>query len=273
VAFLENDAGEMQRQLDWAAGKVQAEDLLLSAQSDTQAYWGRLRQARALSKRASDSARSHEQNETAAEWDMNAALREAEFGNPGLARKQAATVLADSSNRELQILGALVLARAGDATRALRMADELKTRFALDTEVNRYWLPSIHAALEIDKHNAAQAVDILQSAGPYELGNPLPQAEIGGFLYPVYLRGEAYLQLRRGAEAAAEFQKLVDHRGITLNGPLGALARLGLARAYALQGDKAKARKAYDDFFALWKDADPDIPILRQAKADYAKLE
>lgn len=164
---------------------------MLSAHSDTQPYWGKLQKARELSKRASESARSHEQNETAAEWQMNAALREAEFGYAALARKQTVAVLAAVSNRELQILGALVLARAGDATRATRMADHLKKRFSLDTEINRYWLPSIRAALEIQKNNPANAVDILQAAAPYELGNPLPQAEIGGFLYPVYLRGES----------------------------------------------------------------------------------
>lgn len=177
-----------------------------------------------------------------------------------------------ASNRDLQILGALVLARAGDTKRAIRMADDLKERFSLDTELNRYWLPSIRAALEMQKNNPGKAIEVLQEAVPYELGNPLPQAEIGGFLYPVYLRGESYLRVNRGAEAAAEFQKLIDHRGITLNGPLGALARLGLARAYALQGDKAKARRAYEDFFLLWRDADPNIAVLQQAKTEYGKL-
>jgi tetratricopeptide (TPR) repeat protein len=273
VAFLENDEGEMRRQLDWAAGKIQAEDLLLSAHSDTQAYRGQLKLARELSRRAAAAARSHQQNETAAEWEMNGALREAEFGDPALARKQAIAILADSSNRELQILGALVLARAGDAKRASRLADDLKKRFALDTEVNRYWLPCIHASLELRNENGAKAVEILQPALAYELGNPLPQAEIGGFLYPAYLRGESYLKLRRGQEAGLEFQKLLDHRGITLNGPLGALAQLGLARAFSLQRDPTKARAAYQDFLRLWKNADADIAVLKQAKAEYAKLK
>lgn len=165
VAFLQGDAGEMQKQTDWAAGKVQSEDLLLSGE-----------------------------------------------------------------------------------------------------------LPTIRAALEINGKNPGKAIEILRVATPYELGNPLPQAEIGAFLYPVYLRGQSYLQLRQGQEAAAEFQKFHDHRGITLNSPLGVLAQLGSARAYALQGDKAKARAAYGEFFGLWKDADSDLRLLKEAKMEFAKL-
>ena len=153
------------------------------------------------------------------------------------------------------------------------MADDLARRFPVDTSVNRYWLPTIRAALEINGKNPAKGIEILRATAPYELGNPLPQAEIGAFLYPVYVRGQCYLQLRRGQEAAAEFQKFFDHQGITVNSPLGALAHLGFARAYALQRDSAKARNAYDEFFRLWKDADSDLRILREAKADYAKLQ
>jgi tetratricopeptide (TPR) repeat protein len=273
VAFVQGDAQEMQRQMDWAAGKVQAEDLLLSGHSDTEAYWGKLKKAREFSQRAAEAALSHEQKETAAEWQMNAALREAEFGNTAQAHAQATFALAASSNRELQILAALVLARTGDSNRAARMADDLAKRFPVDTGVNRYWLPTIRAAIEINHRNPAKAVEVLQAAAPYELGNPLPQAEIGAFLYPVYLRGQCYLQLHQGQEAAAEFQKFLDHQGITLNSPLGALAHLGLARAYASQSDSTKARKAYDEFFALWKDADPDLRILKEAKEEYAKLQ
>jgi tetratricopeptide (TPR) repeat protein len=273
VAFVQGDAQEMQRQMDWGAGKVQAEDLLLSGHSDTEAYWGKLKKAREFSQRAVEAALSHEQKETAAEWQMNAALREAEFANTAQAHAQATSALAASSNRELQILAALVLARTGDSNRAARMADDLAKRFPVDTGVNRYWLPTIRAAIEINHKNPAKAVEVLQAAAPYELGNPLPQAEIGAFLYPVYLRGQCYLQLHRGQEAAAEFQKFLDHQGITINSPLGALAHLGLARAYASQSDSTKARKAYDEFFALWKDADPDLRILTEAKEEYAKLK
>lgn len=272
VAFLENDKAEMQRQLDWASGKVQAEDLLLSGYSDTEAYWGRLKNARELSTRASQSAQGHEQDETAAEWRVNSAIREVEFGNSERARAEASSILATTANREVKILGALVLARAGDARHASRIADDLAKNFSLDTAVNRYWLPCIRAALEIHANNPAKAIDFLQSATPYELGNPLPQAEIGGFLYPVFLRGQVYLQLRRGDAAAAEFQKFLDHRGITLNGALGALAYLGLARAQAMRGDTASSRARYQAFFTLWKDADVDVPVLREAKREYGKL-
>jgi eukaryotic-like serine/threonine-protein kinase len=138
--------------------------------------------------------------------------------------------------------------------------------------INTYWLPTIHASIELNRNNAAKAIELLQAAAPYELGQPSPEFEVGGSLYPAYVRGQAYLALRRGTEAAAEFQKLLDYRGLVANCPLGALAHLGLARAYAQQDDSAKARVAYNDFLTLWKDADPGIPILKQAKAEYAKL-
>jgi eukaryotic-like serine/threonine-protein kinase len=273
VAFLQNDSAEMNRQAAWAAGKAGAEDLLLSLSSDTEAFSGRLGKARELSRRAIDSAQRADQKETAALWQMNAALREAEFGNLSQARQESAAALALASNRSTQILASLAEARAADSEHAGKMADELAKQFPLDTVVNGYWLPTIRAGIEINRHNPAKAIEILQAAAPYELGSPPPSAEVGGLLYPVYVRGQAYLLLNKGSEAATEFQKFLDHRGIVVNCPLGELAHLGLARAYALQGDSAKARAAYQDFFALWKDADPDIPILQQAKAEYAKLK
>jgi hypothetical protein len=263
----------MQQQAAWAVGKPQGENLLLSAQSDTEAYWGRLERARELTQHAAESAAQNDQQETAGEWQMNAALREAEFGNEARARQQAEGVLAKSPNREMQILGALALARAGDSTRAEQMANDLAKRFPSDTAVNRYWLPSIRGAIEINRRTPAKAVEVLAYSVPYELGNPLPQAEIGAYLYPVYVRGQSYLLLRDGEKAAGEFQKFLSHPGITVNCPMGALARLQLGRAYTLTGESAKARTAYDDFLALWKDADPDLPILKQAKAEYAKLQ
>jgi predicted Zn-dependent protease len=173
----------------------------------------------------------------------------------------------------MQILGALGLARAGDSTQAEQMADDLARRFPSDTAVNRYWLPTIRGAIEINRRSPAKAIEILVSSIPYELGNPLPQVEIGAYLYPVYVRGQAYLLLRNGEKAAGEFQNYLSHPGIAINCPLGALARLQLGRAYALTGDTAKARAAYQDFLALWKDADHDLTILNQAKAEYAKLQ
>jgi len=146
------------------------------------------------------------------------------------------------------------------------MAYDLEKKFPMDTLLNGFWLPTIRAAIEISDDNPDGAIKLLQAAVPYELA-------VGGDLYPVYVRGQAYLTLHKGTEAATEYQKFVDHRGIVLNSPLGALARLGLARAYAMQGDTAKAKAAYQDFLTLWKDADPDIPILKEAKAEYAKLQ
>jgi hypothetical protein len=149
------------------------------------------------------------------------------------------------------------------------MADDIAKQFPLNTLLNSYWVPTLRAVAEIN-HNPTGAIELLKEVTPYELGEPPPLA---GTLYPVYIRGQAYLLLHRGDEAAVEFQKFIDHRGIVVSSTLGSLARLGLARAIALSGDPAKSRSAYQDFFALWKDADPDIPILKQAKAEYAKLQ
>ncbi len=273
VAFLEGDTSEMQRQLAWAAGKPGAEDLQLSGHSDTEAYAGRLEKARELSRQAADVAKRNDQKETAAVWLLNAALREAEVGNTAQARQQATSALVLASTRDLQILAALALARAGDPVRAQTMADDLNKRSPLNTVLNGYWLPTIRAAIALDGRHPAKAAELLHAASAYELGEPAPGAEVGGTLYPVYVRGEAYLEAGQGQQAAAEFQKLIDHRGIVENFVLGALAHLQLGRARALSGDKESARKAYQDFFALWKNADPDIPILKQAKAEYEKLK
>jgi eukaryotic-like serine/threonine-protein kinase len=273
IAFLQGDTSGMQREATWAVGKPQGENLLLAAQSDTEAYWGRLGRARELTQQAVESASQNDQQETAGEWQMNAALREAEFGNEARARQQLEAVLAKSPNRQMQVLGALAFARAGDSRRAEQMADDLAKQFPSDTAVNRYWLPTIRGAIEIDRRNPAKAIEVLANSVPYELGNPLPQVEIGAYLYPVYVRGQAYLLLRDGEKAADEFQKFLSHPGILVNCPLGVVARLQLARAYALTGDTDKARAAYQDFLALWKDADHDLTLLSQAKAEYAKLQ
>jgi eukaryotic-like serine/threonine-protein kinase len=272
LAFLQGDAAEMQRQVDWAVAKPEAEDLLLTLHSDTEAYSGRLGKAQELSRRAAEVAKRNDQKETAALWLLNAALREAEIGNAAQARKQVTSALALTSARELQILAALALARAGDTARADRMADDLQTRSPLNTLLNGYWLPTIRASLELTRKQRDKAVDLLRIASAYELATPGPQAQIGGTLYPVYVRGEAYLKAGQGLQAAGEFQKLIDHRSIVANSILGALAHLQLGRAKVMSGDQTGGREAYQDFLALWKDADPDIPILKQAKAEYAKL-
>jgi tetratricopeptide (TPR) repeat protein len=263
----------VKRQVDWAAGKPGAEDILLSAQSDTEAFYGRLEKARALSERAVDSASRNDQRETAALWRMNSALREAEFGNSERARQAGNVGLAMARTWHVQMLAALVFACSGDLARSRGLVDELQKQFSLNGHLSHYWLPVVRAYTELHAGHAAQALKSLEEAAPYDLAFPEPQFSEGGLLYPVYVRGQTYLELHQGKEAAAEFQKFIDHRTIVVNSPHAALAHLGLARAYALQGDTARARAAYQDFFALWKDADPDIPILKQAKAEYAKLK
>jgi tetratricopeptide (TPR) repeat protein len=272
VAFLEGDTAEMQRQVTMAVGKPDSEDMLLSAASDTEGYYGRLAKAREFSRRAVAAAERDNRKETAALWQVNGALREAEFGNHDKARESVIAAMALAPTHDLQMIGTLALARAGDAGRAESFAADLSKRFPDDTYLHHYWLPTIRAAIAISRKSPNDAIRLLEDTSQYELGQALPQVEVGGLLYPIYVRGEAYLATGRGSEAAREFQKLVENRSIVQNCPLGALAHLGLGRAYALQGDAAKARTAYQDFFALWKDADPDIPVLIAAKSEYAKL-
>ena len=226
--------------------------------------------ARDFSRRAVDSAVRDESKETAALWQVNAALREAEFGNTAAAKQDVGAALALAPGRDVKLFAALALARIGEGARAKAIVEELEKNYPSNTMLKVYWLPTIKAAMELNTNNSTQAVVFLEAAAPYELGIP-PQLLLGT-MYPVYIRGQAQLLAHNGVAAATEFQKYLDHRGVTLNFPLGALAHLGLARADALQGDTAKARTAYQDFFALWKDADPDIPILIAAKAEYAKL-
>ena len=271
IAFFRGDRDTMREQLAWVAGRSGEEDWLLSAQSDTDAYFGQLGKARDLSQRAIESAKRVDAKETAALWQVNEALREAEFGNPGRARQNALEALALAPGKDIRSVAALALARAGDTALAEKLANALNKDFPQNTVVQGYWLPSIHAAIELDAKNATKAIEILKTAAAYEFSQCQPFQL--GMMYPVYLRGLAYLQGHHGKEAATEFQKIIDHRGIVLNFPLGALAHLGLTRAYALQGDRPKASASYEEFLAVWKDADPDIPILQQARIENAKLK
>lgn len=271
LAFYRGDAAEMERQVAWAAGKPGSEDLLLASQADTEAYSGRLVKARDFSRRAVDVAVRANSKETGAFRQTSAALREAEFGNQAEAKQGVAKALALSPGRDVKLFSALTLARTGDSARARALADELEKAQPLDTMLKVYWLPTIRAAAELNAHNPTQAIIDLEATAPYELGQP-PQLQLGT-LYPVYVRGQAQLIAHNGQAAAIEFQKILDHRGVVLNYPLGALAHLGLGRAYALTGNTAQAKSAYQDFFALWKDADPEIPILKEAKAEYGKLQ
>jgi tetratricopeptide (TPR) repeat protein len=276
IAFLENDTGQMERLLAWAIGKPGIEDRILASAAGTEGFHGHLGKARELIQRAIESARRNGKKGMATWYGVDSAWGEADYGYPEHARYSARAALAEKSNRDLQIEAAITLARAGDSYPAQAVVDDLGRRFPLDTlAVNMYWLPAIRAAIELNRHNPARAIDILNATTPFEFYPP-------GVLYAVYLRGLAYLSQHQGREAATEFQKLLDHSGIAGISTQGALAHLGLARAYALQEQsasgpdtdtmRAKARAAYQDFFTLWKDADPDIPILRQAQAEYRML-
>jgi eukaryotic-like serine/threonine-protein kinase len=273
IAFYQNDAPEMARQVAAATGKTGEEDLLLALNADTAAYFGHLEKSRELSRRAADSAELAAGKETAATYYATSALREALFENADRAGQQAILAKERASGRDVDYGLALALAYAGNAGQVQALADDLGKRFPEDTIVQFNCLPALRAKLALLRSNPQQALDALVAAAPYELGLPAIGFYNWPNLYPAYVRGEAYLAAHKGSEAAAQFQKILDHRGIVLNEPIGALAHLQLGRAYAMQGDTAKARAAYQDFLALWKDADPDIPILIQAKAEYAELK
>ena len=210
-------------------------------------------------------ARQAGQLETAALYETGAALREALFGNASAARQTATDAHGLSKSRDVEFAVAFVQALGGDSSQSRTLTDDLSKRFSEDTVVQFTYHPTLSALLALSRKEQSKAVELLQAAVPYELGT--------GALYPAYVRGEAYLAVHKGQEAVIEFQKILDHRGIVVSEPIGALAHLQLGRAYALEGDSANARIAYKDFLTLWKDADPDIPILKQAKAEYAKLQ
>jgi tetratricopeptide (TPR) repeat protein len=271
IAFLQNDAAGMAQQAAWSTGKPGAENGMLASQADTAAYSGRLREAKGFSGRAMDSADRADEKEAAATYSARAGLREALFGNADEARRDATNAMQRSTDQGVQYSAALALAYAGDDKHAQALTDDLAKRFPEATNEQFDFLPTLRAKLALNRGNAPEAIERLTPAAPYDLGRPGNYAWTA--LYRVYVRGEAYLAAHQGSEAAAEFQKILDHRGIVLNNPIGALAHLGLARAYALQGDTANARAAYQDFLTLWKDADPDIPVLIAAKSEYAKLK
>jgi eukaryotic-like serine/threonine-protein kinase len=271
IAFLQNDAAAMAQQAAWSTGKLGAENNMLASRADTIAYSGRLREARELSRQAMDSAGRADLKEAAATYAARLDLREALFGNLDVSRRNAAVAMQRSTDQGVQFSAALALAYAGDDRQARELADDLAKRFPEDTIVQYNFLPTLRAKLALNKGDVSEAIRSLAPAAPYELGRS------GNYLwtalYPIYMRGEGYLSTHQGKEAAAEFQKILDHRGIVLNSPIGALAHLQLGRAYAMQGDTGKAEVSYQDFLTLWKDADPDIPVLIAAKAEYAKLK
>jgi tetratricopeptide (TPR) repeat protein len=263
VEFLQHDATGMEQEAAEVMGKPGSEDLVLYYESDTAAYGGHFVQARHLSRRAADSALRAGQKETMAGYEAEAAVREALVGNLALAKRQAKDALAFSSGRDVVAMSAIALELAGDSADSNRLADDLSKRFLRDMVVRYNSLPAIRAATALRNGDSGKAIAALAASAPYELGQTAQKVTF--VLYPIYLRGEAYLAARQGTAAAAEFQKILDHPGLVQNEPIGALAHLQIGCAYAVQNDTAKSRAAYQDFFALWKDADSDIPILKQA--------
>ncbi|MGA7554126.1 MAG: protein kinase [Candidatus Acidiferrales bacterium] len=266
VAFLQNDAARMRQQVAWSAGQPGVEDALLANEADTAAYTGNLHKAREFSRRASTSAQLAEEKETAAGYEVSAGLREALFGNITEGRKLSEAALALSTDRDTQYGVALALVFAGDDSPGKKLAKRLAEQFPEDTAVQFCYLPTVDALLALRRSDSSKAVEALSLATPYELG-------VAARLYPAYVRGRVYLAAHEGSKAASEFQKILDHRGVIINEPIGALAHLQIGRAYVIQGDTAKAKAAYQDFLTLWKDADPDIPVFIAAKAEYAKLK
>ncbi len=282
LAFLGADSAAMAEQQQWYADKPE-ENSGLALASDTEAYGGHLGRARELTKRAVDSAIRADNKENGALWQANAALEQAAYGDGREARQSASEALKLApTSQGVEVEAALAFAMAGDTARAESLAQDLGKRFPLDTQMQSLWLPAIQAQLALDKKNPVSALNALQAASAIELGAIPFVANISG-LYPVYVRGEAYMADGLGNAAAAEFQKILDHSGIVWNCWTGALAHLGVARANALQAKtsqgadadlaRSRALAAYKDFLTLWKDANPDIPILKKAKAEYAKLQ
>ena len=274
IAFLKGDQVGMEREAAQEQAKFESEAQSWYYQAFAMAYSGHLQQARTMAARATDMAQQADQPERAALWETGAALLEAFFADSSSAGKKAEAALELSKDREIEYGAALAFALAGDTAQAQALANDLQRRFAEDTSVKFSYLPTLRAVLALHNGGRSRAIELLQVAAPYDLGAPRSSYHgIFGPLYPVYFRGEALLAAHQGQQAAVEFQKILDHRGIVVSDPIGALARLQLGRAFAMSGDKRKAKTAYQDFLTLWKDADPDIPIFRDAKREYARLQ
>ena len=271
VDFLQHDAAGMERQVADATGKPGVEDQILFLESETAAYNGEFAKSRELAHRAADTAERTNEKETAAEYLGHSAVREALVGNMDAAKQDAKAAMLPSDSRQGNAFSAIALALAGDSAQAARLSDDLRKKFPVDTIVQSDYLPMIRVATALRSGDAPRAIEALAAAEPYELGQTNTSFTFA--LYPVYLRGQAYLAAKQGAAARVEFQKILDHYGVTGNQPIGALAHLGLARAYTLQGNLPQASVAYSDFLSLWKNADPDIPLLREAKLESDRLQ
>jgi predicted Ser/Thr protein kinase len=265
AAFLQNDSAEMARDVAWGNGRPGIEHFMLQNEAATNAFYGRMQKSRELTRLAVASAVHEQTKEQAALYEGWAAIWEALMGNASEARQRAAAALKLSNGRDVQSAAALALAVAGDSAEAQVLASDLSKRFPQSTTVRFIYQPQIQAYVAFSHNDPRKAVDVLEASAPYELGQ-------WSALLPAYARGQAYLAVHQASQAAAEFQKILDHPGVVLNWPIGALAHLQVGRAYVMQGDTPKALAYYKDFFSIWKDADPDVPILKQAKAEYESI-
>jgi len=273
LAYMKGDAAGMRREVELAQAHPETQDWILDRQAFAEASEGRLKNAINLSRHAVALALQGGRREQAAVFETRPALWEAFFGNSIEAKRTAVAGLALAGNREVNYGAALTLALSGDSTQAEKLANDMEKRYPEDTSVRFSYLPVIRAAVAVQHGDPLKAIDALQASVPYEMGSPRSsQTGYFGSLYPVFFRGEALLAAHKGAEAANEFQKILSHRGIMIGDPVFVLAHVGLARAYALSGESAKARAQYEEFFALWNGADPDIPVLKRAKAEFGNL-
>jgi len=277
IGFLKDDKAAMERETSLAQEEPGVDDWMSNSEGFVLAYSGHLEEARKMSRTAADFASKAGRRDTEALYETDGAVREALFGNVSAARQRAGDALELSKSRDVQYGAGFALALSGDSLRSQALADNLSQRFAQDTRVRFTYVPTLRALIALNHGEPSKAIESLQTAIPYELGIPTEGGSeflLGaGNLYPAYVRGLAYLAARQGRKAAAEFHKILDHRGIVISDPVGALAQVQLGRAYVLAGDKDNARTAYRDFLTLWKAADLEVPILKQAKAEHAKLQ
>jgi eukaryotic-like serine/threonine-protein kinase len=274
IAFLKTDSTGMQQVAVQARAGTEPASWISNKEAFALAYSGRLHEAASMSQRAVAEAQQAGQPERAALWEAGAAVENALFGKASEARAMAMAALELSHDPDVNYGAAFALALSGDSRHSQAIAHDLESRFPEDTSARFSYLPVLRSCLSLNRGDPAKAIDLLRAAAPSELG--MPRSGVSGLfgaLYPIYIRGEAYLALHQSAQAAAEFQKILDRRGIIVSDPIGALARLQLGRAFALSTDRIKAKTAYQDFLTLWKDGDSGIPILQQAKAEYSKLQ
>ena len=272
LAFIRGDPAGMAAQLEWATGKPAFQTTLLHYAADSGAYFGELAKSRELFRQAVASGVQAGEKEAAASCEAAAASNEAFLGNVAQAKLHAAASLALSNGRDAEYRAALALAKVGDNSRAKSLADDLASRFTEDTTVQFVYLPTVRSQLALNRGDAAKALELLQAAAPYESGVP-STSNFGNELYAIYVRGEAHLAAQHWKEAATQFQRIIEARGLVVNEPIGALAYLERARAEVSSGDSVKGKVSYETFFRLWENPDPDVPVFKDALAEYVKLQ